>query len=101
PAEENADVAEKTPHAADGLRHIEVELVARPVLDHNGCGQIGREKIAHRDRTASGTAAAVWAGKCFVDVIVLHICAEVARARDAENGIHVRAIKIYERAFTM
>ena len=59
------------------------------------------EEIAYRDRSRTRTATAVRPGERFVDVVVLHIGTEVARARDAENGVHVSAVEIYERAFTM
>ena len=100
-AEQDADVAEETANAADALRAVVVEAIAVAVLDHHRRRQIRGEEIANRNRPATGTAAAVWAGEGFVDVVMLHVRAEVAGPRDAEDRVHVRAIEIHECAVRM
>ena len=56
------------------------------------------EHLLHGDRTRAGTAAAVRRRERLVQIQVHHVDAEIARARDADQRVHVRAVHVDQRA---
>ena len=52
----------------------------------------------HRHRTGARTSAAVRSGKCFVQIQMHDVGAEIARTRDANQRVHVGAIHVELRA---
>jgi hypothetical protein len=73
----------------------DVTLVA--ALD-DGHRQIRAELFRDADRPRARSAAAVRAAEGFVRVVVHHVRAEIAGPRDAQDGVHVRAVEIDEAA---
>ena len=72
--------------------------VAAFFFDQHRHGTERLENFLHRDRTRAGTAAAVRRGKCFVQIEVHHVDAEISGARDAGKRVHVRAVHVKQRA---
>ena len=96
--QQNADVAEERTNATDRLGPVVIEVICVAFFTTSGAGRYGIEHIADGDGTGSRTAGAVGSGEGLVDVVVHHVCAEVARPRDAEDGVHVGAVKVDEAA---
>src|SRR5438034_7847380 len=61
-------------------------------------GQERLEDVAHGDRAASRTAAAVRLRERLVQVDVDDVEAHVAGSRDPAHGVQVRAVVVHERA---
>ena len=61
-------------------------------------GRYGASVSAHGDRAGAGAAAAVRAAEGLVRVEVHHVGAEIAGPRDAEDGVHVRAVEVDQPA---
>ena len=66
-------------------------------LDY-GRRQVRSQRSAHRDGTSAGAPCPVRPGEGLVHVVVHHVDAEIARPGDAQNGVHVGAIEVDERA---
>ena len=96
--DENADIPEETPHASDRLGSIFVEKIAVAVSRDDGRWQIGRELFGHGDRSGARTAATMWSAESLVWIKVHHVGAKIAGARDAEDGVHIRAIEVNQSA---
>jgi hypothetical protein len=56
------------------------------------------QELLHRHGAGAGAAAAVRGGEGLVEVVVHHVHAEVARLRDADEGVHVRPIHVQQGA---
>ena len=100
-AEQNSHVAEKCAHASDRLRWrcepkcgLPADLRGRDDRSR----KIGGQEVADGDRPGTRTACSVRPGERLVDVEVHHVAAEIARPRDAQNGVHVGAVDIDQAA---
>ncbi len=61
-------------------------------------GQERGQPLGHGDRARAGSAAAVRAAEGLVRVEVHHVGAEIARPRDAQDGVHVGPVEIDQPA---
>ena len=99
-SEQDAYVAEVRADAADrlggGRKH---KTLAG--LPHDRAGKIVAQVVADGNRPRSRTAGAVRPGERLVHVEVHHVAAEVARPRDAQNGVHVGAVDVHQPADLM
>src|SRR5262249_60374922 len=64
---------------------------------HRG-GQEGGRVAGGGGGGGAGAAGAVRAGEGLVDVVMLHVGAEVARAREAQDGVHVGPVEVDQGA---
>ena len=100
-ADEDAEVAVEGFDAADGLGQIVIPAPEIAVAFETRAGKERRKFLDTSDRTGTGTAAAMRGGKCFMQVEVHDVDAEIARARDANESVHVGAVHIDEAAFVV
>ena len=98
-ANQHAEIAVECAHTADRLRQI---VIPRPAIALRASDAASAETapaLLHRHGPAAGTAAAMRRRKRLVQIQVHHIDAEIARPRDADQRIHVRAVHVDQRAF--
>ena len=98
PANEKAEVAVESFDAADGLGQIVIPAPEIAVAFETRAGQEGREFLDASNRTGTGTTTAMGGRKCFMQVEVHDVDAEIARVRNADERIHVGAVHVDEAA---
>ena len=98
-ADADAEVPVERLHFADRKRTVVVQLVTAAVVLNNDRRRKERlEEFLDADRAGTGAAAAVRGRERLVQVVVDDVEAHIAGARDAHNGVQVRAVVIKEPA---
>ena len=97
-ADEDAERPGEPAHLADRLGSVEVEAERIAVADDLRHGEERLERVADDDRPTARPTAAVRLRERLVQVDVDDVEAHVARARDAADGVQVRAVVVHERA---
>ncbi len=92
--QEVAERAMDRPDGGGGL-FLRVHVAA---LFHPWRRQEGREMALDAHGTTAGTTSAVRRGEGLVQIEVHHIETEIARPRDAHQGVEVRAVHVHLRA---
>ena len=93
--EEDAGIAEKGPHAPDGLGPVMVEEVGPVgVAADERRGQVGHQVVADGDGPCTWAAAAVRAGEGLVRIVMHQVHAHVARSNDSKDRVHVGPVEI-------
>ena len=97
-AHHHAEVAEERAHATDAVRALAIDDVRVALARTTGVGWNGSRMLRERHRARAGAAAAVRRGERLVQVELHHVDAHVARARAAQDGVHVRAVAVHQAA---
>src|SRR6266404_5272172 len=101
-AHQDAEIAREGFYAADGIGANGFEREAPAFFFHEDRDRAVRlEDFLHGDRAGAWAASAVWRGKRFVQIEMHHVNAEISRPRDAGKGVHVGAIHVQKRAFSV
>src|SRR5262245_42159812 len=93
-AHQHTDVAKEAADAPDGEWTVIIEAIATLFPNDDRRWQVCPQLVGDADGSSSRAAAAVRATEGLVRVVVHHVCAEIARPSDAEDGVHVRAVEI-------